>query len=125
MIHYHLDGSNMSAVAVEIEVGTQRIVKKTRLADGSLAEDAIAVKRSWKFSYSDLPGLTANVIDGGLGRDSIKSSYNTGGVKTLTVPLESGSTEAVSVMFAEQFTEKRVLGEPFWRWDLSFTLDEV
>jgi hypothetical protein len=122
---YSLGGSLLSAGGLQVKTGLARIAQRTRLASGSLVEDIIATKRVWRFTYDELPGDTGDVLDDGLGRDALRGLFDAGGTLTLTVPLEGGSTENVTVMFGENFDESRTRVRSFWRWNVEFELDEV
>jgi hypothetical protein len=122
---HQLGSDLLSAGGLTVTPGATEISRKTRLASAAMVKDVIAVKRTWKFSYTDLPGLDSNVRDAGPGRDTLWSLYLNGGTQTLVLPAESGIGEAVEVMFGEGYSEKRTSVTPFWRWDVEFTLEEV
>jgi hypothetical protein len=122
---YGLNSGHISAGGLAVEVDPRVLARSVRLASGALVRDITAVKRSWKFTYTDLPGDTGNVRDGGFGRDSLRDLYDAGGAQTLYVPVEGTTTESVQVLFGETFSEKRTQIRPFWRWDVGFTLEEI
>ena len=122
---YQLGSDLLSAGGLTVTPGAIEIARKTRLASATLVKDVIAVKRTWKFAYTDLPGLDENVRDAGLGRNSLWVLFLAGGVLTLTLPAESGLGETVEVDFAEGFNDKRTAVSPFCRWDVEFSLEEV
>lgn len=122
---YGLNSGHLSAGGLVVAVDPRALARSTRLAGGTLVRDIIAVKRSWKFTYTDLPGDTGNVRDGGIGRDDLRDLYDAGGAQTLYVPVEGTTAETVQVLFGETFSEKRVQILPFWRFDVGFTLEEI
>ncbi|MGA2488778.1 MAG: hypothetical protein ABSF99_01130 [Anaerolineales bacterium] len=122
---YGLNSGYLSAGGLTVDPTPQVLSRSTRLANGALVKDIYAVKRSWKFTYTDLPGATANVQDGGFGRNDLLGLFNGGGVQTLVVPVEGDSTESVSVLFGDTWTEERTIILPFWRWNVEYTLEEI
>jgi hypothetical protein len=122
---YQLGSDLLSAGGLEVTPGATEISRKARLASGTQTKDVIATKRTWKFKYTDLPGLDGNVRDGGPGRNTLWSLYLNGGTLTLVLPVESGIAEDVTVMFGDGYNEKRTQVSPFWRWDVEFSLEEV
>jgi hypothetical protein len=122
---YSLDDDLLSAGGLTVKAGCSRVGTRGRLASAKLVSDQVAVKRTWTFSYVDLPGQTADVLDGGLGRDDLRAAFDAGGACTLTVPVETGTDEDVSVLFSDSFSEQRTQVQPCWRWNLEFTLEEI
>lgn len=113
----------LSSVERDVQEVPERIMRQQRLASGKLVRDVVAVKRTYKFSYKDLPGLDANVADSGLGRNSIRDLFDDGGSLSLLVPQEVGGFESVTVYF-EGYQEDRKKVIPYYQWDLDFTLVE-
>jgi hypothetical protein len=122
---YTLNGDVLSAGGLTVTPADLEIAVETRLASGTKAKDVVAVKRTWKFGWTDLPGLDANVRDGGLGHDSLLALYRAGGELTLTIPDEGGMDDTATVMFSGPFEHPRTSIRPFWRFNVGFTLEEV
>jgi hypothetical protein len=108
-----------------IEETEREIARTTRLASGNLVKDVIARKRTWSLSWKYLAGDTANTMDGGLGRDALKTLFETGGELNFILPEEGGGSETVEVMFGEEFGESLITTSPDWKWKVSFELIEV
>jgi len=123
MSTYYLDGHKLSAVERQMETSSERIARETRLASGRLVRDVIAIKRTWSIEYDWLPGDDDDVIDDGLGRDSIRGMYEDGGTYTFSVPRESDTEDEVTVMFGE-YEEERIRTNPNYFWRVSFELVE-
>ncbi len=113
----------LSSVEREVQEVPERIVRQKRLASGKLVRDVVAVKRSFSFSYENLPGLDVNVADSGIGRNSLRDLFDEGGSYSLLVPQEVGGFESVTVYF-DGYKEKRKKVTPYYQWDVNFTLVE-
>lgn len=122
---YGLNSGYLSAGGLAVTVDPRMLARSTRLAGGQLVRDITALKRSWKFTYTDLPGDTGNMRDVGMGRDDLRVLFDAGGAQTLVVPVEGTTAESVQVLFGETFSEQRTQIRPFWRWDVGFTLEEI
>src|ERR1044072_191573 len=84
-----------------IDVSVERIEKSDRMANGTLRKYVIGDKKTWSFSWSDVPGPTNKTVDGGLGADGIESFYNsTRGAFSMTITTVTGTT-AYTVMFTD------------------------
>jgi hypothetical protein len=118
----------LSRVDLTVTPDEEIIGSEQRLSgtEANLARDVVANKKKWSISYKNLPGLDANVPDGGLGRDRLRWLYEQGGEMIFWVPTESGIYEKYTVLFEMgSFSDPRVKVEPFWRFDVSFGLKEV
>jgi hypothetical protein len=122
---YGLNSGYLSPGGLTVTVNPQVIGRSMRTATGALVQDLVATKRSWKFTYTDLPDTTGNVKNGNFGRTALLALYNAGGAQTLKVPVEGSTAETVSVLFGGTFTQKRTSILPFWRFDVEFTLEEI
>lgn len=123
MSTYYLDGYKLSAVERQMDTSSERLARETRLASGRLVRDVIAIKRTWAIEFDWLPGDDDDVIDGGLGRDSIRQMYEDGGTYTFSVPRESDTEDEVTVLFGE-YEEERIRTTPNYFWHVSFELVE-
>lgn len=121
-------GTKLSDINREFDVGVKKIVKEHRLANGSLARDVVAVKRVFSFSWGALPSLDADVVDDGMGVESLETIVDATGVYVLRVPDDSGSfDEYDTLVSAESFSKKMVLRTSTgtrW-WDVSLELEEI
>ena len=115
--------SKLSSIELDVSESPLEISKKTRLATGKLVKDIIAVKRVFNFSYEWLAGQDSDVVDSGLGRDSIREMYDDDGAFNLRAPLEGGGFDDVTVHF-NKYKEKRIRTTPYYLWNLSFSLVE-
>ena len=116
----------LSAVERTVEVSYEQIGEELRLADGSLAQDITATKRRWKISFDWLHGDTANVLDGGMGRDDLLALYAGASTYSFKVPQEDGTQATYTVAFVMgSWQERRLLAGSEWVWQVSFELAEV
>ena len=115
----------------DLSISHEVFGREARMADGSLKRDIIAVKRTWTFHYSYLPGKQSNVHDGGMGRDELRALFVTPVMYTghsLVVPTEGGAAESVTVQFVVNSWKEKLLLRESWCgtvYDLSFALVEV
>jgi hypothetical protein len=115
----------LSSISLVVETGHEVLKSETRLASGALVRDVIARKRRWEFTWEFLPGDDTDVEDSGLGRDSLKDLFDTGGELVLKVPLETGGTDDVDVLFEGEFSERRIRVSPYFAWEVGFSLVEI
>lgn len=113
----------LSNVDREVEEEPLPIQKETRLASGKLVRDVVTIKRTFSFAWERLPGQDSDVVDGGLGRDSLRDMYNEGGSYNLMVPLETGGYDDVTVLF-DKYSEKRDRVGSYYLWNVELTLVE-
>ena len=118
----------MSRVGLTVTPGEAIIGNEQRLpgVSAKLVRDVIARKRTWSLKYENLPGQEADTLDNGMGRDSLRSLYETGGELVFMTASESGIYESYTVLFAMgSFKDPRTQVEPFWRFSVEFELVEV
>jgi hypothetical protein len=118
----------LSACDCSVQQSANWFGREVRTADGRLKRDKIAIKRTWEFQYSWLPGKQARVYDGGMGRDELYTLYISGNQLSLLVPQEDGVTEQVDVYFGmDSWRERLIMEDGAWGkvWEVSFTLIEV
>ncbi len=114
-----------------LDISHEVFGREARMADGSLKRDIIAVKRTWTFRYSYLPGKQRNVQDGGMGRDEIRErfvSLSAWAGHSLVVPTEDGVAESVTVQFVPNSWKEKLLqreGPLGTVYELAFALTEV
>lgn len=115
----------------ELDVAHEVFGREARMADGSLKRDIIAVKRTWTFRYSYLPGKQRYVHDGGMGRDEIRAlfvSLSATSGHSLVVPTEDGVAESVTVQFVPNSWKEKLIQREGPRgtvYELAFALTEV
>lgn len=116
----------------ELDVAHELICREARMADGSLKRDIIAIKRTWSFRYSYLPGKKWHVHDGGMGRDELRALWNNPLVwyvgHSLVVPTEDGAAESVAVQFVLSSWKEKIIqreGPLGTVYALSFALVEM
>jgi hypothetical protein len=80
-----------------ITVTPNRIEKSSRMADGSLRKNVIATKNSYSVSWSMVPSLAAQTVDGFYGGRDILEFYRiTTGPFTLTLRYDDTGSGALS-----------------------------
>lgn len=114
---------NRSALSVDVE----RIETKQRMADGTMRKYVIADKHTFSCSWDDLPSLTAQTVDGGLGAAAIEAFYmaTQGAFVLTTYDRANNLSGTYTVMFSEfsKTIKKRYAGTELWSVDIS--LEEV
>jgi hypothetical protein len=114
---------NRSALSVDVE----RIESKQRMADGTLRKYVIADKRTFSCSWDDLPSLTGQTVDGGMGAAAIEAFYlaNQGAFTLVLYNNTNTIAGTYTVMFSEysKTIKKRYAGTELWSVDVS--LEEV
>jgi hypothetical protein len=123
-VYASVPGTKLSNVNRKFGTSVKKIVKETELANGSLVRDVVAVKRSWQFSWEYLPSLDADVVDGGMGADSLEALFDLTGVLVLSEPLDSGISRLYNTLVASDgFKKDQVLrragGKRYWNCSLS------
>src|SRR5574339_595042 len=79
---------NRQAMSIEVE----RIEKKQRMANGTLRKYIVADKRTFATSWTMLPKLSSQTVDGFWGADAIEQFYNTV-TGTFSLELSDGDAE--------------------------------
>lgn len=109
-----------------LEVTFERIERKSRMARGTLRRYYVTQKRTWSTSWTMLPTLTSEVVDGGMTGPQMKAFVDSNsGPFTMILRDGAGAQETVTVMIAD-FTHtivKRGNANDFW--DASVSLEEV
>ena len=122
-------GTKLSDINRTYDVGIKKLVRQHRLANGSLRQDVIAVKRTFTLSWKTLPSLDADVADSGMGVESIEAIVNATGAKVLKVPDDEASYDLYDVLVtADPLSKKlalRFVGSGKQYWDVTLTLEEL
>lgn len=109
----------------QLEVSVERIEKKQRLANGTLRKYIVADKRTFSCSWTMLPKLSSQTVDGFWGGDAIENFYNTVvGPFSLELTDGDGEVYTYSVMFSE-FSKQIVKRGSVDFWEINVTLEEV
>lgn len=112
---------NRQPLAIDVE----RIEKKQRMANGTLRKYIVADKRSFSTSWSMLPKLTSQTVDGLWGADDIESFYNTvTGSFSLEISDGDGDTVTYNVMFSDFSRTITKRGSTDF-WEVSVSMEEV
>ncbi|QWT29931.1 minor tail protein [Streptomyces phage TunaTartare] len=112
---------NRQAMSIDVE----RIEKKQRMANGTLRKYIVADKRTFGTSWTMLPKLSTQTVDGFWGADDIEQFYNTV-TGTFSLELSDGDAETntYNVMFADFSKTISKRGSVDF-WEISVTLEEV
>lgn len=87
---YNLSDHNREPVAENRDT----IEKTQRMANGTMRKYVVATKKSYKVSYTMLPGLTADTVDGNLGAMNLRSLYDSNIGKVFNLKMYAGSASA-------------------------------
>jgi hypothetical protein len=80
----------------DVQETNEQIEKTSVSASGTKRKYVVAVKRSWSISWTMLPGLTSQTVDGGLGAANLKSFYDSNVDNTLSLSFYVGDTSAAT-----------------------------
>lgn len=109
----------------ELEISVERIEKKQRMWDGTMRKFVIADKRTFSFSYNNLPKTKEWNVDGKWSGLEIENFYNTvPGPFELGINHGDGSTQTFTVMFAN-FNKSIVKRGKYDMWQISVELEQV
>lgn len=109
----------------QLSVDVERIEKKQRMANGTLRKFIIADKRTFGTSWSMLPKLTTQTVDGFWGGEAIENFYNTvPGTFSLEISDADGDVSTYNVMFSD-FSKSIVKRGAIDYWEVTVTLEEV
>jgi ATP adenylyltransferase/5',5'''-P-1,P-4-tetraphosphate phosphorylase II len=95
------------------------------MSNGTLRKYIIADKRNFSTSWSMLPKLTSQTVDGFWGADAIEQFYNTT-TGSFSLELSDGDTETYTynVMFSD-FSKNVVKRGSVDYWEISVTMEQV
>ena len=106
-----------------VGVTVNRIEKRTRMANGMLRTWIIADKKTWTVSWTMLPHLAVNCVDGKWGGKEMQDFYNAHPIFTLQVKT-TDATNLYNVIF-NQFDKTIVKRGTYDLWSLNVTIEEV
>jgi hypothetical protein len=109
----------------QLSIDVERIEKKQRLADGTMRKFIIADKRTFQTSWSMLPKLSSQTVDGFWGGDDIETFYNTY-VGSFSLEITDGDLEVTTytVMFSD-FSRNIIKRGNTDFWEISVSMEEV
>ena len=114
----------ISGCDATLQTAAEQIALGGRAAEGGLKQALVASKRKWQLRYEWIPGQTADVADGGMGRDALLALYE--GMEELSFHIaEPGkAVEDVTVLIAE-FDEELKWRGAHWAWSVALVVEEV
>jgi hypothetical protein len=112
---------NRAALSIDVE----RIEKKQRMADGTMRKFVIADKRTFSTSWTMLPKVAEQTVDGYWGGEDIESFYtSTSGSFPLEISDADNDTTTYTVMFSN-FSRNIVKRGTTDFWEISVSMEEV
>lgn len=109
----------------QLSIDVERIEKKQRMANGTMRKYIIADKRTFSTSWTMLPKLTSQTVDGFWGADAIEQFYNTTtGSFSLELSDADVETYTYTVMFSD-FSKDVVKRGSIDYWEISLTMEQV
>ncbi len=109
----------------ELGIDVDRIEKKQRMSNGTLRKYIVADKRNFSTSWTMLPKLTSQTVDGFWGADAIEQFYNsTTGSFSLELSDGDSETYTYSVMFSDYNKSVVKRGSTDY-WEINVTMEEV
>lgn len=109
----------------ELEITPERIEKAARMWNGTMRKFVIADKRTFSFSYDNLPKTTQWVVDGKWTGKDIRDFYNNNpGAFQLKINHGDGEVETYMVMF-QNFSMSIVKRGRYDMWQVNCELVEV
>jgi hypothetical protein len=127
----NLSDHNREPLAIAFE----QIEKSQRTANGTMRKYVIASKRSFSTSWTMLPSLSSQTVDGNVGAQELNKFYQDNYKSSLTLKVYAGgissptqvkasATETISTnVFIKSFNAtivKRLGGIDYWNVDISF-----
>ncbi|AXH68755.1 minor tail protein [Streptomyces phage Comrade] len=109
----------------QLSIDVERLEKKQRMANGTLRKYIVADKRNFSTSWSMLPKLSTQTVDGFWGAEAIEQFYNTvTGSFSLELTDGDGEVYDYTVMFAD-FSKSVTKRGSVDFWEVSVSLEEV
>ncbi|QZE11636.1 minor tail protein [Streptomyces phage Karp] len=109
----------------QLSIDVERLEKKQRMANGTLRKYIVADKRNFSTSWSMLPKLSTQTVDGFWGAEAIEQFYNTvTGSFSLELTDGDGEVYDYTVMFAD-FSKSVTKRGSVDFWEISVSLEEV
>lgn len=106
----------------EFNMGTNRIEKQTRMANGTMRKYFVADKKIFDVSWSMLPSFRNETVDGGWGAEDLKAFYESAdGQKEFEIKIDSyPASNTYTVVFTNcSFTVIKRGLQTFWNVNLS------
>jgi hypothetical protein len=122
-----------------VQVSNTKIENSKRMANGLMRKYVVANKKSFSVSWSNIPSLTSQTVDGYLGAMPLQDFYNSNFDNTITLSFYSGtslvptqakgtspSATSSHTVFISSFscTINKRLGDIDY-WDVSIDLEEA
>lgn len=108
-----------------LQIDVERIEESDRTASGFLRKWVVADKKTFSCSWSEVPALAANTVDGKWGGQDIETFHaTTPGVFTLTI-VQSHRTDTYNVVFKSFDKEVVKRTGQADRWNINVSLEEV
>lgn len=109
----------------QLSIDVERIEKKQRMSNGTMRKYIIADKRKFSTSWTMLPKISSQTVDGFWGADAIETFYNEN-PGSFVLELADGDTEIYeyTVMFSD-FSKNIVKRGSVDFWEISVTMEEV
>lgn len=109
----------------QLSIDVERLEKKQRMANGTLRKYIVADKRNFSTSWSMLPKLSTQTVDGFWGAEAIEQFYNTiTGSFSLELTDGDGEVYDYTVMFSD-FSKSVTKRGSVDFWEVSVSLEEV
>lgn len=109
----------------QLSIDVERLEKKQRMANGTLRKYIVADKRNFSTSWSMLPKLSTQTVDGFWGAEAIEQFYNTiTGSFSLELTDGDGEVYTYTVMFSD-FSKSVAKRGSVDFWEVSVSLEEV
>jgi|SRR5882757_5283653 len=109
----------------QLTIDVERIEKKQRMSNGTMRKYIIADKRTFSTSWTMLPKLTVQTVDGFWGGEAIEAFYNTvPGNFSLEITDGDGDISEYTVMMGD-FSKNIVKRGSTDFWEISVSLEEV
>ena len=122
-----------------VQLSHERIENSKRMANGLMRKYVVASKRSWSVSWTNLPSLTTQTVDGYLGAMALQDFYASNFDNAITLSFYSGTSSvptqpkgtspsptSTHTVFISSFscTISKRLGDIDY-WDVSIDFEEA
>lgn len=112
---------NRAAMSIDVE----RIENKQRMANGQMRKYVTADKRTFQTSWTMLPKLTSQTVDGFWGGEAIEEFYNTNtGSFSLEITDGDADVSVYTVVFESYSRNITKRGNTDF-WEINLTMEEV
>jgi len=109
----------------QMSIDVERIENKQRMANGRMRKYIVADKRTFQTSWTMLPKLTSQTVDGFWGGEDIESFYNTNtGSFSLEITDGDSDVSVYSVMFESYSRNITKRGNTDF-WEINLSMEEV